>query len=215
MELPYEEVPVKTGGDFKNVSPDVHPAICIAVIRLGTQETDYNGEKKWADKVLLRWEVHSEGEVTEKGEPLVIGKRYTFSLHEKSALYANVKSWRGVDAVGTGKFNIFTLLGKSCRLVVSETKKNDKTYANIDNILPYKGEPLTMFNTPVAFSLNPNSFKQETFDKLPEWLRDSIIASPEFAELHAQGLAIPHKNIVKPVQQSSYDDGVPADFDKR
>jgi hypothetical protein len=200
MEEIYEEVPVKSGGDFKSVSAGIHPAICVAVIRLGTQETNYLGEKKIADKILLRFEVHSEGEVTDKREPLIIGKRYTFSFHEKSALFNHAKAWQGVNAVSAPNFNVFRLLGQPCNLIITEDVKGDKTYANITNIMPYKGALLTPFNKLVAFSLKPESFKQDTFDALPQWIRDIVIASPEFKALK---VAIPHKDV-------PHDDGLPA-----
>jgi len=61
------------------------PARCSRLVDLGTQQSDFNGETKSARKLLLTWRL---AELRSDGEPFTVSRRFTASLHKKSALRA-------------------------------------------------------------------------------------------------------------------------------
>ena len=85
-------IATETAGGWENPTAGLHQAVCIDVIDLGTQPT------QWGDKEKLKLMFQLE-ETKEDGSPLTIGRNYTRSLHEKAALRKDLKSWRA-----SGKF---------------------------------------------------------------------------------------------------------------
>lgn len=168
--------------NFTPCPAGTYPARCTLVCDLGTQETDYQGELKTAHKVLLSFEILDDDTRRDDGEPFVMHKRYTASLHEKAALRKDLASWRGRDFTPEelAGFNVKTILGKPCLISVTHSTKQDRTYANIASIMslpkgmtcpPNKGEL-------IWFDLSdPDA---ETFAKLGQRLQEQIKQSPEY-----------------------------------
>ena len=78
-------------GSFTPVPPGMHLARCYRIVDLGTQKSEYQGQTKYLQKVMIQFEVHGEDDkgkalVTNKGEPMSISKNYTLSLAEKATL---------------------------------------------------------------------------------------------------------------------------------
>lgn len=72
------------GAAFTPCPAGSYLARCVRLIDLGTQTTDYQGETKTARKVLLAFEILDDETRRDDGQPFVLSKRYTASLHEKS-----------------------------------------------------------------------------------------------------------------------------------
>ena len=94
------------------------------MIELGHIDTEFNGEKKKAHKVMLTWELPEELAVfnEDKGpEPYSVSKTYTLSMHEKSTLRKDLESWRGkgFTELEAAKFDITKLLGVPCLLTIT------------------------------------------------------------------------------------------------
>lgn len=164
-----------------------HLAICDRVIDIGTQESNFDGQAKLQRKVYIGWVI--PGETREDGEMFGVGKRYTFSSHEKSSLRKDLESWRGKkfkkEDFGTGGFDIRNLLGKACFLQIVHTDKDDKQYANIQSIasLP-KGVTAPGIEVQTTYlSLDPELFDRGVFDGLSERMQETIKASPEWSKL--------------------------------
>ena len=168
-----------------------HAAICYRFIDLGTQIVHYKGEDKTQHKVLISWEL--PGELMEDRRPFTISRRYTWSMSEKSNLRHDLEAWRGKafskeDFIGEKRFNIQNILGVPCLLTIIHTVKDDgTTYGNIKGVaaLP-KGmtKPLPV-NEHVFFTLEPESFDQSVLESFPGKMRDTIMSSPEYAQLTA------------------------------
>lgn len=192
------------GGTFQRVSEGLHYAICYQVIDLGTQEVEWQGQRKQQRKVQISWETPEEL-VEETGQPCSIHNRYTFSSHEKAKLRHDLESWRGkafsddeLDPSNPNGFDIRNLLGKACQINVVHNERNGKTYANIASIVPPpKGSkaPETV-NPHTYFAMeSPAEFDRETFAALPDFLQDVIKASPEYQHAMAlTGSPPPHVN---------------------
>lgn len=178
---------------FKKVPPGVWVARCVGVIDLGTQEVEFNGEKKLQHKMQLTWEVFGEDEngveltadVNGKEVPLQISKRYTVSLNEKAALRRDLAAWRGRDFTPEElkAFDVSKLLGAWCMLNVQHNESaNGKTYANVVSITPLpaamkKSLPHTTTDL-VSFDLD--AFDGEVFESLPEYVQEVIKESAEY-----------------------------------
>jgi hypothetical protein len=82
------------------------------------------------------------------------------------------------------------LLDLPCQIQIVHTTKDDKTYANITNIIaPGKGKVTKSTNEPTSLYLD-ETFDQEVFESLPEFMQDMISDSPEYqALMEAAGAA--------------------------
>ncbi len=175
-----------TGGgkDFKKVPPGCHFAICNMVVDLGVQESSYKGKAKKQHKVYLRWEVPDERVTYEKDGkevegPCSIGNFYTLSLSEKAALREVLENWRGktFSPEELAGFDITTVAGKCCQIMVQHNESGGKTYANVTGVMGTSREQKERARTAqsevgvVVYSLeNPTV----NWDKLPQWLQEKI-----------------------------------------
>lgn len=180
----------KSGGSNlpkKVVPAGSHVARCYSMIQIGTVESEYLGEKKTLHKVMIDFELPLETAVFREGEPekpFVISKEYTLSFHEKSTLRSHLQSWRGKAFTDeeASKFDITKLVGATCMLNVVHKASADgtKTYANIASISPIpKGLTCPEQVNPTRI-LAYDSWNQDVFMSLPEWLADKISATPEY-----------------------------------
>ena len=174
---------------FTPCPPGSYLARCSRIIDLGTQATDYQGQAKHARKVLISFAVLDDEVRRDDGEPYLLSKRYTASLHEKAGLRKDLASWRGRDFTPEELkgFDLRDILGKSAFVSVVEVAKDGKTFANIGALMrPPKGladrhplnEPLLLWD----MSATPEPDWQ-AFAKLPPKLQAQIEASPEFKAL--------------------------------
>lgn len=177
MQMPA----VNTGGGFEKCPAGNHLAVCFEVIDLGTQKVVFQDETKQQRKVWIGWE--TPGELNESGQPYTIGKRYTFSSHERASLRKDLESWRGqaFSDERIHEFNIKDVIGHACFLSVVHTANGDRTYANIASIaaLPKGTATPQMHNSPVYVSLDPDEFDPQAYEGLSDWMKGKILESPE------------------------------------
>jgi hypothetical protein len=179
-----------SGKDFKKVPPGAHFAICNMVVDVGLQE---GYQKKPQHKIYLRWEVPDErvsyekdGNTTEG--PCSIGRFYTLSLSEKANLRKDLENWRGrtFTADELKGFDIESVLGKPCQIMVTHETDGPKTYANITGVMGVSKDQKERAKTTkpenplVSFSLD--SPDQKLFETLPNWLKEKIDARLEPAD---------------------------------
>ena len=164
-----------------------HPAVCISVVDLGVQKTEWQGEKKEQHKVLVTWELPYEE--AEGDQPVTISKRYTMSMHEKSGLYKDLVSWRGRDFTPQekGGFDLFNIVGVACFLNVIHQEKEGKTYSNITSIAPLaKGMEKPIPRTPklTKFSLSASTSKE--YEELSDGIKKVIQESLSFFQFQVR-----------------------------
>lgn len=173
----------KSGGDYTPAPAGTHLAICYGVIDLGTQEENFEGKQKKAEKVRIVWELPNE--TTTDGKPMSIGTFYTVSLHEKAKLRKHLEAWRGrpFTEEELKGFKLTNIIGKPCMLVVVH-----KPRANGDGVsdsvmsvsFPMKGMAIPpMFNKPLIFDIE--NFDKAVYDSLPDFLKKMVALSPEGA----------------------------------
>lgn len=160
---------------FENPEPGTYPAVCTRIIDLGTQQSEWQGEKKTAHKVKIVWEL---SELMSDGRPFLAMRDFTVSLHEKSGLRKFLAGWRGRDFTDEELkgFEAKNLLGKGCLL--SLVQKGD--YVNVDTAskLPKGMEAPKPVGEMIMFSLS--EFQSAVYEKLSEKLREKIALSPEY-----------------------------------
>lgn len=173
------------GKDFKKVPPGCHFAICNMVVDLGVQASTYMGKEKSQHKIYIRWEVPDERVSYEKDGkevegPCSIGATYTLSLSEKANLRKVLENWRGqpFTAEELRGFDVTTIAGKCCQIMVQHEQSGDKTYANVTGVMGTSRDQKERARTAksevgvLVYSIGDSD--QETFDKLPNWLKEKI-----------------------------------------
>jgi hypothetical protein len=163
------------GTTFEAAPTGVHDAICVKIVDLGTQTSEYKGEELKRRQNLIIWELPEE--LREDGQPFTISKFYTASLNEKSNLYADLTSWLGKPP--EAPFNPEDLLGKGCQLIVTE--KNDKHVVSTVAGLKKNAKLPKPVNELVHFTLD--EFDETVFDNLSNGLKKMVMRSPEYAKI--------------------------------
>ena len=178
-------------GSFTPVPPGMHLARCYRIVDLGTQKSEYQGQIKYLQKVMIQFEVHGEDDkgkalVTNKGEPMSISKNYTLSLAEKATLRKDLQAWRGRDFTPEELrgFELKNILGAWAMISVAKSiGNNGKEYTNIMSVNPVpasikkSGLP-EAHNKAAIFAIeNPD---MELFETFSNGLQDKIRSSPEW-----------------------------------
>lgn len=173
------------GGNFEACPAGNHPAVCIAIIDLGTQHENYQGAPKDSRKVFLCWEIPTEQK--SDGTNHIMGREYTYSFNEKAGLRKLVEAWRNKKFGEGEEFDLSKLLGAACMLNVMNDEKGDKVYARIDgaSALP-KGmsKPVATIK-PISFNLDDDDLSDFPDDAWLPWsygrkLSTIVQLSPEW-----------------------------------
>jgi hypothetical protein len=179
------------GGSFTPVAAGMHLARCYRIVDLGTQKSEYQGQVKHLQKVMIQFEVHGEDDsgkalVTAKGEPMSISKNFTLSLAEKATLRKDLQAWRGRDftADELRGFELKNVLGAWAMITAAKSVGNNgKDYTNIVSINPVpvaikKAGLPEGFNKLAMFVIdNPD---MELFETFGNSLKEKIQGSPEW-----------------------------------
>lgn len=169
------------GGDFSPTPQGTHLAICNMVVDLGKQKGEYQGVPNIKHKVYVRWELPHERltwtdrDGVEKEGPRVVSKTYTLSLHENSAMRADLVGWRGRNFTAEEEvaFDVANLLAKPCMVTVVHKQTGEKTFANVTAV---SGVPKGI-DKPTKTECDPILYDPDnvgTWDNLPEWLQKKI-----------------------------------------
>lgn len=168
------------GGDFAQAPVGNHVARCYRIIDLGTQHSEYQGQPVTRSQILISWELCNEK--MDNGEPFIVSEFYTNSLSEKSKLRPALEAWRGVpfteaDLKG---WDLAKIIGAPCMLNVIH---NENKKARVASIAPMpKGvKAPAMSNPQFAFWLD--EYDEETFQAIPEGIRNIIAKSDEYKDL--------------------------------
>ena len=174
--MPYKP---PTPNSYTPIDPGLWPAVCVAVIDLGTSDDTYMGETKSRPKVAVGWEIHAEKE----GKPVkeLMWKIYTSSLHEKSTLRKHLESWRGRKFTNNEliEFDFYKMVGAPCLINVIHEVKDDSVRAKIESILTSK-DKVDAEHPKWFFSFQDAELNMEVFNALPDFLKQIIERSFEW-----------------------------------
>lgn len=174
-------------------------ARCYSMTHIGTTPEVIQGTVKELNKVRVGWELPTELKVfkEENGEqPLVISKEYTLSLSEKANLRIMLDSWRGVKFTEeqAQSFDITKLLGVACLInIIHNPSKSDPTkiYEEVKSITPLMRGQICPPQINPTFEFNyTDKFSWEVFDKFPNFIKEKMMKSKEFASLPARNVEL-------------------------
>lgn len=162
----------KKSGNFEPPPEGVWPAICVDVVDLGMVNGQF-GEKH---KARIVWEI---SEQMKDGRPYLASKMYTVSLHEKSALHKDLKSWRGkaFTKQELEGFDVEKVIGCPAQLVITQEEKDGIVYGNVtailraakNNHLQASGKYIRVKDRPDAKKVNGSGAKMESPEDNPEY----------------------------------------------
>jgi hypothetical protein len=184
----------KKTGDFTPAPEGLWPAVCVDVVDLGILKQVWQGREKSVHKCRIMWEL---SETMEDGRRFIVGKRYTVSLHEKSQLHKDLKSWRG-KAFTTEElsgFDVEKILNAPCQLVITHEEKDGTVYANITAIMrANKATAIQPSGKYVRMKDRPTEQKTSNdngHNGNPDYAEDEPFSEPPEDEGYATGADIP------------------------
>ena len=180
--------------DFKKVPVGTHIARCYMFADMGDQISDYSAGQH---KVRIQWELlghEADGtpmtiEIDGVVKQMTIGKTYTLSLAETASLRKDLESWRGIPFTQSqlDGFELKKIMGAYCMIVVTHTMKEGRTYVNVAGVKPvspeFRDEKPDPVNDIVYFDMTEPDW--DAFNALPDWIKDNVKKSPQFAELQS------------------------------
>ena len=193
---------------FDPIAEGTHNAVCVGIIDLGLQINPFNNKEQ--RKIKLQWETDETYESDGKQVGKIISKDFTLSLDEKSTLYAVLTSWRGkkFTAEELEGFDMSTVLDKPCLVGVTHSEKDGRKYANVSSVMPLmKGQQPLARTRDLVFldmregeELTQEDCKPilEVYDRLPEYIRNTIAKSSTFEMLQARYMGKKDKSELKP-----------------
>lgn len=166
-------------------------ARCYQMIQIGTVNEVINGENKQLNKVRIGWEFPNDQKIfnEEKGlQPIVFSEEYTLSLHEKSSLRKMLASWRGKDFSQdeAKSFDITKLIGVACMVnIIHKPTKSDPTkmYAKIGSVSSVPKGMTVIPQINETFVLSYDDFDFDKFNTLPDFIKDKMRSSLEYAAM--------------------------------
>jgi hypothetical protein len=167
------------------IKPGTHIARCVQMIHVGTLTEEIQGKQTTRNLVRMTFELPSEMHVfdeTKGAEPRFVSKEFTLSLNEKSTLRKFLDTWRGTPFTPeeAKKFDVTRLLGVPCMLSIGlKTSASGRAYNSIDSALAVpNGIPAPDQITP-SLEINFDNIS-ENWEKIPGFLREKMITTPEF-----------------------------------
>lgn len=169
---------------FTPAPAGTHVARCFALIDIGTQRGEYQGEPTIRNQIIAQFELPSE--LMDDGKPFICSKFYTNSLHEKAALRHDLEAWRGRAFTDEElkKFDLQVILGKPCMVTVQHTTNpagNTKAKITAVTALPKGMQCPPAVNASWAFWID--EWDEQRYEQLPEGFKRLITASDEFKRL--------------------------------
>lgn len=164
----WNQKATKGEGNFEKAPVGNHPAVCVALIDLGTQENNYQGNVTWQRRVYLCWELTTEATQADPNRNHVIGAELTLSLNEKAKLRKWIEGRAGRQFPEGYEHDVSKELGKTCLLMVKE----HNGYPRVDGMSAVpKGMTVPPAKlTPFIFSLDDLDTDDPKTPDFPPWL---------------------------------------------
>ena len=183
-----------TGGDFLPCPAGVYPSRLYRIVDMGSQSESFEGKAPvMRRKLLLSFEILDPDVTTEKGEPMTIHRRFTWSMHPQSALRPFLSAWRGKPFSDdeAAMFDFGKLLGAAALLNITNVERGGRIRADIASI-----SPLPKGMTPPPGINELTAFHAEHPDlvvlaSLGKKLQEAIEASPEYRQAMGEAPARP------------------------
>ena len=171
------------GGNFEKHPPGIWQAVCLDVIDLGMQWTEFQGKRKLVRKLMLVFETEHVGADGKRG---IVTKKFTASLYPNAKLTGFLGQWRGRQIVPGDNVDLKKLPGTCCTLVLSHQQSlSGRTYVSIDAV-----SKATKKVVPSG-TYDPAAMRQ----RIAEWAAKDAAA----AQVAAPTVAVPQPMVAAPV----------------
>jgi hypothetical protein len=164
---PQKPFPLAPPGPQQVVFCDVEP--------LGMKPISYQGRTRMMSRVALYF--LSEWK-DDDGKPIPLRQEFTDSFYETARLRKFLESWRGAKMTDAEckSFDPEKLIGVNATVSVIHHVTPQRTYANIDSIMPFRGTPMAV---PSDFVRKKDRIKPERDVRYPVTDRDGADPDPE------------------------------------
>lgn len=162
----WKQKATSKGGDSEKPPVGNHPAVLVAIIDMGCQEQEYQGNVTYPHRAYFVWELVAEKMSGTKDRNHLIAIDLTVSLNTKAKLRQWIEGRVGKQMPEDAEYDISKELGQPCMLDVIANKKG---YPVVNGM---KAVPKTMTvppakTTPVIITLD--EFKANPA-VIPEWI---------------------------------------------
>lgn len=176
----------KKSDGIEPIEAGSYPARIYQMVQIGTVE---GFEGKMQNKVRVTFELPTETHVFDESkgpQPRVISKEFTLSFNEKATLTklinaADPSALKIGDDGFMEEFDVTSLVGKPVLITITHRPgKDGKVFANADGFtrLPKGMECPPQVNPSKVLSYD--SWDEEFFQSLPDFIREKMAASPEY-----------------------------------
>jgi hypothetical protein len=149
-------VPANAGGNGADYAPPpagAHPAAVAALIDLGVQRHDYQGEARTSHDTFIVFELEAEGD--DGMARYFVGQTYALSSHPKSKLAALANRLLGTPL--GDRIRVRKLLGAGCLVSLEHrTSEGGNVYARVTDVtaLPRRMSPVELTNETFAYEIS-------------------------------------------------------------
>jgi hypothetical protein len=163
------------------------------MIDMGTQETEFAGEKKKSRKLRLSFELPKKrADFDGVSKPMAIHKEIGFSMYSKANLrqYAEALLGKALSDKEADDLDVEILLGRGCLASVLHEKGTDgivrAKFKGIQTLMDGMDSPRPE-NKVVFYSVTTGI--NGVFNDLPKWLQEKLVAAPEWESGSGEELA--------------------------
>lgn len=157
---------------FTPAPEGTHVAVCVQVIDLGLQHSDFYD--KTVPKVLVGWELPDE--LDSEGKPFMVFHRYTSSTSKKAKLRLHLEAWRGkpFSDAEVKAFDIKAILGKACLVNIVHNETDGNTYANVSAVMALPKGTKGPAPKSKPFSFDIDNWDDKVFETFGDNLKKTI-----------------------------------------
>lgn len=178
----------KNTSNFTPAPQGTHMARCYQLLQIGTIPEEYMGEMKELPKIRLMFELPEETKVFKEGDepkPIVISQEYTLSMGQKANLRKLIEGMIGTTLSDgeASAFDVESLIGMPCLLNIKHnTSKKGTIYSVIASASPLMKSQKAPEQVSASKVLTYDNFDQETFNALPDFIKEKMKISSEYKE---------------------------------
>lgn len=157
----------------------------VRVIYLGTQS---GGKFEPVPKLQLTWELPTEKHVFKEGDepkPFVVSQEYSHTMGSKSNLRPITESIIGTKLSDDEAyaFDHDELVGIACQITIIHDEKESGTWEKITSVSPLLKGVICPPQVNESKVLSFEKWDEEYFQKLPNFIKNKIMSSPEYAKM--------------------------------
>jgi hypothetical protein len=165
-----------------------YPAVCVAVIDLGTQLEEYEGERRRTRKILLCYELTGEPYPGHEEHGVIVAKEFSWKTNEKANLRLWIESRRGSKFRDGDELDPGEELEQPCSITLTK----DGKYTQVNGIGPLmKGMPIAKPGV-VPYTFHVSDYDPANPPQIPYWVPrsyghealDMILLSDECLRSH-------------------------------